>query len=874
MQTWTGTPSEWQQQLLNTDAVRPRYVITATSRLAQRLRNELQDSLQHQGQSLTPAPQIMDYRSWLQYLWSVLCWQLPKPLRLLTDIQVQQVWRRVLLASDLDILNPMSVIPLAIQTYQSLRAYRLSDADWQHFSSGDVRWFCQAYRQYQMLLQHHHYLDPADLPNALMTADMRDYLQQVDIDWLGFVEHTPEQLALMQYLSGVQHRQIHWQMASTSVARLACVDTLDEFQQALTWAANLIQASSVAQSSSVSQASKVVARVAIVVPELQKCRAELLRETLRWQHQQVLPVISFSGGEPLAQLPLFKTLFSALCLLELPWQLQDVLCLCRSTFIGEALDLPESLHTQLPQRARPEIFQYFLNAQGLKPSWLMLLGQQFEQVTVARTLPQWCDFTQALLLQLQWPGSLMLNSTDYQAVQKISQLWNTLRAADPFDDSWIWSDFLQLLQQQAQQLMFQPESPDCQIQVLGLWEAMGQTFDGLWVMGLHQDAWPRPTRLLPFLSREVQLAHQLPRACPQQEWALAQHILHQWQQSSLQLVISFAEQDGAAHQSASPLIVDFLPMNPLTILCTVAPGLLLQKISEKSVVINADEKIRGGSSILAAQAQCPFQAFARFRLRVKTVEETVVGLSAQERGILVHSCLEMFWRQHQHQDALKALSAEQLQQQLQQIIYAQLKSPQLKQSTALNNALLIAEQQRLLNLLTQWLQMEKLRVPFKVIALEQAIEVQLADLQLSVRLDRMDQLETGESVLIDYKTGAVNLQDWWHQPCLAPQLPLYALTVSPRADAIVYGVVTLPKPLLKGLGSAALQVYDDAPRYLHQAVDALDDWPDLQARWQQDIHQLAQDFSRGDAKVRPINGDATCVRCGLQGLCRVNSLSY
>ncbi len=870
MQTWTGTPSEWQQQLLNSDSVRPRYVITATSRLAQRLRNELQDS----GQSLTPAPQIMDYRSWLQYLWSVLCWQLPKPLRLLTDIQVQQVWRRVLLASDLDILNPMSVIPLAIQTYQSLRAYRLPDADWQHFSSGDVRWFCQAYRQYLMLLQQHHYLDPADLPNALITADMRSYLQQVDIDWLGFVEHTPEQLALMRHLSGAQHRQIHWQMTSTSVARLTCVDTLDEFQQALTWAMSLTQTSLVPQSSLDPHAEKKLPRVAIVVPELQKYRAELLRETLRWQHQQVLPVISFSGGEPLAQLPLFKTLFSALCLLQTPWQLQDVLRLCRSTFIGEALVLPESLHTQLPQSARPEIFQNFLSAQDLKPTWLAILRQQLEQVSVARALSHWCDFAQALLLQLQWPGSLMLNSTDYQAVQKITQLLNTLRTADPFDDPWIWSDFLLLLQQQAQQRLFQPESPDCQIQVLGLWEAVGQTFDGLWVMGLHQDAWPRPTRLLPFLSREVQLAHQLPRVCPQQEWALAQQMLQQWQKSSLQLVISFAEQDGAAHQSASPLIVDFLPMNPLPVLCTVAPSLLLQKVSEISVVIDADEKIRGGSAILAAQAQCPFQSFARFRLRVKTVEETVVGLSAQERGILVHSCLEMFWRQHQQQDALKALSAEQLQQQLQTIIHAQLKTRQLKQSTALNNALLCAEQQRLLNLLTQWLQMEKLRTPFKVIALEQAIEVQLADMQLSVRLDRMDQLETGESVLIDYKTGAVNLQDWWHQPCLAPQLPLYALTVSPRADAIVYGVVTLPKPMLKGLGSAALQVYDDAPRYLQQAVDALEDWPDLQSRWQQDIHQLAQDFSQGVVDVQPINGDATCVRCGLQGLCRVNSLSY
>jgi hypothetical protein len=857
MQIWTGTPTQWQQQWLQTDLQRPRYVITATNRLALRLRHDLQASLQLTGKTLTPAPQILDYHSWLQNLWSVLCWQSPQPLRLLSDLQVQHVWRRVLLASELDVLNTAAVIELSIQAYQSLRAYRVQDSEWHAFASGDVRWFSQAYRQYQSQLHQHHYLDPADLANALIAADISTYLTDVDIDWVGFIEQTPEQLFLIQTLSGAQHRQINWQASNVSVARVTCKDAIDEFQQALAWAQKIAQTAATAQ-------------IAIVVPDLQKNRAQWQREILRLQSSIE---INLSGGEPLAQLPVFKTLYSALCLLETPWQLKDVLHLCRSNFIGDALILPEALHSQLPLTAQPEIFQRSLQAQGLTPAWLMHLTQKMTEVIAPRTLSQWCDFAKKILLQLNWPGSSSLNSVDYQAIQKIEQLWWVISDADVMDEVWPFADFLALLQQQAQQQLFQPESPETQIQVLGLWEATGQSFDALWITGLHQDAWPRSTKLSPFLPRDVQIARQLPRACPQQEWQLATQLLQHWQQASSQVIFSFAEQDGAAHQAASPLIALFPEASDGRVQRPVAAVFNLENYTENYIAVTDDEKPRGGSAILASQALCAFQAFARFRLRVKTVEETVLGFSAQQRGILVHSCLEIFWRQHQHQDNLKALTSEALQQQLQCIIESQLQTQSLIQSSALNAALIQAEQQRLLKLLTQWLEMEKQRTPFKVIALEQALDVQLSNLNLSIRLDRIDQLQSGESILIDYKTGAVNLQDWWHQPCLAPQLPLYALTVSPRADAIVYGVVCLPKPMLKGLGSAALRIYDDAPRHLQQAVDALEDWSDLQTRWQQDIQKLADDFCRGVANLQPINGDATCSRCGLQSLCRIDSVA-
>ena len=51
----------------------------------------------------------------------------------------------------------------------------------------------------------------------------------------------------------------------------------------------------------------------------------------------------------------------------------------------------------------------------------------------------------------------------------------------------------------AAETLFQPETPEVPVQVLGLIEAAGMTFDHLWVMGLSDEAWPTPVHLNPFI---------------------------------------------------------------------------------------------------------------------------------------------------------------------------------------------------------------------------------------------------------------------------------------------------------------------------------------------------------------------------------------
>ena len=69
-----------------------------------------------------------------------------------------------------------------------------------------------------------------------------------------------------------------------------------------------------------------------------------------------------------------------------------------------------------------------------------------------------------------------------------------------------------MLRRLAGEELFQPETPDVPIQVLGLLESAQLEFDHLLVLGLTDEAWPRMPRPNPLLPAELQRARGVPRA--------------------------------------------------------------------------------------------------------------------------------------------------------------------------------------------------------------------------------------------------------------------------------------------------------------------------------------------------------------------------
>ena len=70
------------------------------------------------------------------------------------------------------------------------------------------------------------------------------------------------------------------------------------------------------------------------------------------------------------------------------------------------------------------------------------------------------------------------------------------------------------------------------------------------------------------------------------------------------------------------------------------------------------------------------------------------------------------------------------------------------------------EEERLVHVITEWLAFEAERIPFSVAETEAKHPVSLAGITFNLRIDRVDRLNDGSLLVIDYKTGNVSPKTW------------------------------------------------------------------------------------------------------------------
>jgi RecB family exonuclease len=172
------------------------------------------------------------------------------------------------------------------------------------------------------------------------------------------------------------------------------------------------------------------------------------------------------------------------------------------------------------------------------------------------------------------------------------------------------------------------------------------------------------------------------------------------------------------------------------------------------------------------------------------------------------------------------------------------------------------ERRRIARLAADWLALERARADFEVAFLEHPRTLQVAGLEFSSRIDRMDRLQDGRHVLIDYKTGGGRLtpKQWEPPRPDDPQLPLYAAAAQEELAAVAFARL---RP-----GDMRFMGYSREEKLLPR-VQLYRDWPGLMAKWKQEADALGAAFAAGEAPVDPKRDLQTCLRCDLQTLCRV-----
>jgi ATP-dependent helicase/nuclease subunit B len=196
-----------------------------------------------------------------------------------------------------------------------------------------------------------------------------------------------------------------------------------------------------------------------------------------------------------------------------------------------------------------------------------------------RRLPgDWATRFSSLLEQVGWPGERPLDSHDFQVVVAWREkLLTQFCALDAVCRPLSRSEAVALLRRMAGEEVFQPRTADSGLQVCGILEAGGLAFDHLWVLGLHEEAWPAPARPNPFLPIPMQSQHAMPHADPAREAAFANRVMARLQAAAPTVIFSHPLQQEGCALRPSPLIAG-LPLAAVPLAPSHAPHQALANI--------------------------------------------------------------------------------------------------------------------------------------------------------------------------------------------------------------------------------------------------------------------------------------------------------
>jgi probable DNA repair protein len=881
---------------LITRLARGATVVTPNRRLSAAVRRGFDEHAHARGQAAWSAADVLPWNAWLERVFRDALLRGSANRLLMTHSQERALWHRVITdaAEAQGLLRVDTTADAALQAWELAHAWRLLPALQTTSLSDEARTFLRWVRAYDAICAVENFTDHARLADLVCDIVRSGSLALPRcLVAFGFDALTPQQEAVLEAL---RRRAVEVEVfaragKSGHAAVMRYPDALHEIRAAAVWARGCITANP-------------QARVGVVVPELNRLRATIsgiFDEVLRPDAALDPGPISsrpwnVSLGAPLSDWPLAHAALLVLEFASGPLSVHRLGVLLRSPFVGGA-ESERNARALLDARLRrlgdphitlEELIQH-AGAEGHAYSCGMLAEQLAALRARLRELPAsaqpvsfWGPALQSILSAMQWPGERELNSAEYQTFKKWKELIAGLAQLDLVSPPLRLTSAVGVLRRLAVEELFQPESPEVPVQVLGVLESAQLEFDHLWVLGLSDETWPRPPRPNALLPLDLQRRRGVPRASAEWELAFARRAQADWLRAVPRVLFSYHGTEGDRALSPSPLLVG-LPETTLAELSVealpewretaLAAAELEQFTDWQGLPLPEGSAFRGGARVLQNQSACPFRAFAVHRLGAVSLDHPHEGLDARDRGILLHAALAALWSELATQHRLESMPHDQLAAAIACAVDRALTRLLRTRASSFQTRFLDLERARLVALLAEWLQVERQRGEFRVVACEEQTVVNVAGLVLSLRLDRVDSLAQGGELLIDYKTGASSIAMWMGARPDEPQLPLYHLARPGVPQAVAFAQVRRGACDLAGLSADRGVAEGIAQLSSSKFASTFRDWPALLAHWRMTLATLATRFRSGAAAVDPKKGSLTCRNCDLSSLCRVSEVA-
>ena len=871
-------------------------VITPNRRLAQALQSEFDRFQAARGLRAWETPDILPFDAFVRRLWedalySDLAAEVPL---LLSGAQEQALWEEAIHGTRYTLVPAAPAAAQCRQAWQLVHGWRVSAGKGPH--GEDVRAYLDWSSRYERATRERHQTDAARLPDVVASRLGHGALRKpATLVLFGFDIVTPQVREFLDAIvaQGCEVVEAISPACIASVTRVELADAKGEIDAAARWARSRLVATPQPASAGRSP------RIGIVVPDLALSRARVQRvfsSVLQPDYRIAAkdPELPFniSLGAALADFPLVADALLAIDLAGAQTPFEHASRVIRSPFTAGSQSEMEArarLDAWLRERCAPGVALDSLahlcgssrapRAAILSDRLVELAEFRKSDLFVARPASEWARAFSKALGIMGFPGERVLDSGEHQTLDKWHELLADFATLERVMGKMGFNAARERLRSMARDELFQPEARDVPIQVMGILESAGQEFDHLWVMGLTDEAWPLPARPNPFLPVKAQRAAGVPQADPVSSLELDRRITQAWLSAAGEVVVSHPRMKKESELAPSPLIAH-IALSGIESLASPRYRTLREVVRAASVIETmqdgrapavAQAAQRGGTGLFKDQAACPFRAFAVRRMRSKPLETPRLGLDARDRGTLIHSMLAATWKALATVDRLRAIGEHDLRALLEGCADAAIAEMRRDRSDALAGRYARLERERLVGAAREWLDQERRRGEFEVVALEEKRPVTFGGITVSGKLDRMDKLGAGGHAIIDYKTGKCAISEWMGRRPDEPQLPMYALGGAEDVAAVVFAQVRKGDMRFKGV-SRVPNLLPDASTVdkAGKAAKQYRDWAALFEGWRIELEATGREFAMGDARVDPKRGTTiTCKSCDQPMFCRI-----
>ena len=831
-------------------------VITANRRLTRLLLEEWARSRVAAGETAWRTPEIRPWQGWLGSV-AAAAVQEDVPTRI-NPHQSQVLWEHCLRKELGDAVSGLpALVRLARETWQRLADARVGIREVARTAlSDDQRRFAAAAGRYLAVLENERWVDDAGLGELVLSliGDRRVPLRQRYV-FVGFDARRAIVEAVQANL-----RDAGCEVIAREPADAGATPVVREFEQrdaemrsAGAWARGIAE-------------GNPEARVAIIVQGLDKTAdrdLRLVREGFApgWQYGPagLRDAVNVSYGKRLGEYPAI-----AVALLVLRWLVRtvssnEISMLLLSPLVGSGEHSSRArleLHVrQLPDRAwTPSMLTAALRGRGDgADDWLARIAafSKRRRELPARARPaEWALLADDVLSGIGWPGTGAQGSDSFQLVNRWRELLNEFARLEIVSPAMGPLDAIRRLEIMAGETLFQPESRESSVQLMGPLEAAGAEFDAVWICGLTAENWPPASGPSALVSRQLQRDHAMPDATPEDTRQFAALTLQRLLGAAPEIVCSYSLIEDDAEQTISDLLGEVTPVKQATDPGWHAAGLAAsvgRQVADDGVPPVTDERIYGGAGTVQRQLSEPFSAFAYGRLGVQPLDRQALGVPPSLRGQLVHDALFRLYQALPSATTLRETADDALQDSVRQAVDGAMQRHERNSDPVLSR-LLGLERARIESILVAFVKLDRERADFEVAAIEGELEFRRGPLRLRLRFDRIDRFPDGNVEIIDYKTGRARKLLKRDGSVEEAQLFVYAEACAEPVVAVALANIDARETGFSGAGRG----------YTDEA-----DWPELLEAIGEEIARACDEFIAGDVRLIERQGAAKARRLNL-----------